>query len=269
MSVQAVSNNPISQPPIESPEEIYRDLLASTFKKAIRIARCESRSLYPYSQIRVDVYSKGENKPIILFSHGYGVDALCYHHLLEKLASEGYAVVAINHPSSSLGKDIDESPDRLALLEQMQKNNIERIIKEIRNGRLKGVGSPNHILLAGHSMGGVASLLASSSEGVQGVINLDGGLKNGNVDISHPNSKPVLTVLGDHAQDGPESQAFLESWDTFSKVNDSSPVVIPRANHMDFVFGFSVLDKRSYIAQKTEDVATNAILRFADSILNK
>jgi dienelactone hydrolase len=269
MSIQAISTNQVSLPPIESPEKVYRDLLARTFQKAVVMARCESRSLYPYSQIRVDVYGKGESKPIILFSHGYGVDAICYHHLLEKLASEGYAVVAINHPSSAMGKDSDESPDRLALLEQMQKNNIQRVIKEIRNGQLKGVGNPKHILLAGHSIGGAASLLASKSQGVQGVINLDGGLRNGNVNIDHPNSKPVLTVLGDHAKDGPESQSFLESWDTFSKANDSPPVVIPRTNHMDFVFGFSVLDKRSYVAQKTEDIAVKAILQFAESTLDK
>ncbi len=268
MSIQSVSANSIS-PSIKSPEEIYRDILSDTFKLAVGRARCESKSLSHYSQLRVDVYGKGENKPIILFSHGYGVDALCYHHLLEKLASEGYAVVAINHPSSSMGKDTDESPDRMALLERMQKNNIVRVIKEIQNGQLKDVGNPKHIVLAGHSMGGVASLLASKIDGVKGVVNLDGGLRNGNININHPNPKPVLTVLGDHTKDGPESQSFLESWNTFSKVNDSIPIVIQRANHMDFVFGFSVLDKRSYIAQKTEDVAIKAILQFAESILSK
>lgn len=268
MSVQSISGNSIA-PSIQSPEQVYRGLLKSTFEQAVRTARSKSQPLSRYSQVRVDVYGQGENKPIILFSHGYGVDAICYHHLLEKLAREGYSVVAINHPSSSMGKDTDESSDRLALLERMQKNNIERVVGEIQRGRLKGIGDPKRILLAGHSMGGVASLLASKLDGVQGVVNVDGGLKNGNVDLEHPNPKPVLTILGDHAKDGPESEPFVESWKIFSKVNGSPSVIIPRANHMDFVFGFSVLDKRNYIAQKTEDVATKAILQFAESVFSQ
>jgi len=265
MSVKAISTNSIS-PPIQSPEEVYRDLLSNAFKRAVENAHCESKSLARYSQVRVDVYAKGEDQPIILFSHGYGVDARCYHHLLEELSSRGYSVVAINHPSSSMGKDTDESPDHMALLELEQKSNIERVITAIQQGELKEIGNPNRILLAGHSMGGVASLLASNTDGVIGVVNLDGGLGNGNVDLKVSNPKPVLTVLGDHAKDGPEFQSFLESWEDFSKVNNSPPVTIPRANHMDFVFGFSILDKRSYKAQKTEDVAVQAILQFVRSI---
>ena len=109
-----------------------------------------------------------EGMPIIIFSHGMGSIPGDYRILLEEIASHGYVILNLHHPSSSeyvpFGKESmkgfvfsDEGVVRLA---QSQAENIQFITEQIRRGNLGDLshqlGSKNPIIVAGHSLGGAA-----------------------------------------------------------------------------------------------------------------
>ncbi len=60
------------------------------------------RSLTSHAISNVSIVSDPSRFPLIVFSHGFGVSRSNYTFILEELASHGFIVVAIDHPTSGL-----------------------------------------------------------------------------------------------------------------------------------------------------------------------
>lgn len=135
--------------------------------------------------------------PVIVFSHRLDGNPTDYRALLEELASHGYIVVSLNHPSSSSyapfseetlqtnglppgGRRNEEFMAEVARLAVLQADNIAFVVERIREGglpELSNLGPLDQIVLAGHSVGGAASIIAARRDPrISGCINLDGGL---------------------------------------------------------------------------------------------
>lgn len=122
---------------------------------------------------------KGTKLKVVLFSHGYGAnqggDNLAYSYLNEKLASQGYFVVSIQHelPTDSLLPNT-------GIPQVVRKTNWERGVANIlfvRNElrRIHPELDYKHLILIGHSNGGDMSMLFGSKypDLVDKIISLD------------------------------------------------------------------------------------------------
>jgi hypothetical protein len=161
-----------------------------------------------------------ENMSILIFSHGMAVDPIVYRPLIEELASNGFVVINLNHPASSNhapfsqeafdGHAFDElfSSDREKLdkaAEKMaltQTANIGFVVEQIRTGKLEKLpeicGQKSKIILAGHSLGGASSILASrDNPEIAGCIDLDGRLEGSADTRSAGLNVPVLVLCSE------------------------------------------------------------------------
>jgi predicted esterase len=122
---------------------------------------------------------KRAKQKVVLFSHGYGAnqggDNLAYSHLNEKLASQGYFVVSIQHelPTDSLLPNT-------GIPQIVRRTNWERGVANIlfvRNElkRMHPELDYKHLILIGHSSGGDMSMLFGSKypDLVDKIISLD------------------------------------------------------------------------------------------------
>ncbi|MBF8262885.1 MAG: hypothetical protein HW387_550 [Parachlamydiales bacterium] len=140
-----------------------------------------------------------KKRPVIIFSHGMGVSSDQYRLLLGQLASHGYVVLSLTHLSSV--KDLPDVDDaaRATAIAPVVANNIQYVLQQVRIGELKEIGNADKIFLAGHSLGGAASVMVARTDaGVAGCVNLDGSL--------HGTSKtdglkqPLLILRGDYSK---------------------------------------------------------------------
>ena len=246
------------------------------------------QELHTYSQDRIDPIGKW---PIVLFSNGMGCDITEYRLLLEQLASHGYLVLNLNHSSSSSsvydnvapGEDpfANVDPKKLAA---MQADNIQFVIEEIRNGSLKDLGQSDQIILAGHSLGGAASILVVQNDPtIKGCIDLDGALQG---PASEP---PVPTLLVTTSAPDPDLSQFdeetrenilerrkevKEGWNNFSKHSNVESRTIEGVDHMDFsmcAMLYWLLGKpHLYLGTlKAHSVASQAMIQFMHSVVRK
>lgn len=217
----------------------------------------------PYIDIEIFATATGdENPPIIIFSHGVGEPGN-YRSTLEELASKGYTVLILTHPSSAedpnwlTREQAEAGSDELA---NVMANNIQYVLSQVRKGALKIPGDRNRIILMGHSLGGAASIMVSrSDQNISGCVNLDGGLKGsakkGNAKTDKVN-QPLLMIVGDHEkrlkmelselQQNPKGKEqeiqdkkldiqVVQEWETLRSNSPNSFIqVIPAAEHMYF-----------------------------------
>jgi dienelactone hydrolase len=174
--------------------------------------------------------------PILIFSHGLGVDPIEYRLLLENLASQGYVVVNLNHPTSSGYAPFSEEVFDESALDELsegeieteinklalkQEANIKFIIDKIRTGKmLERLGLSDQIVLAGHSLGGAASILVSRDDhDVKGSINLDGLLMGDEEAKTEGIEAPVLIILSEKKHD-PKAFRSMEEYVESQKMSD-------------------------------------------------
>jgi dienelactone hydrolase len=203
-------------------------------------------------ELAIEIYSPmgaPGNKPCIVFSHGWETSPKAYESLLKELASHGYMVVSVGHPSSSQPYSglIDSEKEFFEDKTSIQANNLGFVIDWIQ----KGERNPSkQIVLAGHSMGGAASVLASQNHPqIAGCINLDGSLKGESGVRTKGLEIPFLMVLADHLKDAVPSEEFeaFSAWKTkeydlmiqdWEKLIQNSPksrkMQITGIGHMDF-----------------------------------
>jgi dienelactone hydrolase len=167
--------------------------------------------------------------PIVLLEHGSGVVPAIYTILAEGLASNGYVVVATNHPPDSLiavfpdGHETKFQPywpqnadrrtqgvaigkfaedvlvaDVRFVLDQLQQLNLN-------DGFWRGHLDLSRVAIVGHSMGGTTAALALKEDGrIRVGVNLDGSTYPGmNADV-RPMAlgKPLLFMeTEEHASD--------------------------------------------------------------------
>jgi dienelactone hydrolase len=275
------------------PGECFENLLSTE----------QRQSLHTHSIDRIEPVGK---MPILIFSHGMGVDPLLYRPLLEELASHGYVVLTLNHPSSSgyapFSQDVyNESAFEHMYLSDRQKfkrevenlssaqaNNIRFVLDRIRQGDLeilKNLGSIDQIILSGHSLGGAASIMVSRDDPqIAGCINLDGGLTGETESRTAGLMMPVLTILSDHELHQPkegadgyeESQQNARDWDAFHHhcAGSPQPVTIKDISHMDFassgpMLGWLIGKETLLGALKAHKMASQAMLQFMHSMAKK
>jgi dienelactone hydrolase len=226
--------------------------------------------------------------PVLLFSHGWGVNPSEYRPLLEELASHGYMVVSLNHPSSSRDAPFSQNPpvldacdeagcedpakfsselDRLTLI---QADNIAFITDYIR----KKEGDATPIVLAGHSLGGAASIIAARHDlKIKGCINLDGGLRGENKSEGLKTSLLMILVdrltnmtLEDKEWVVPLMKEWTDLHENSKRIGDSYLGQIQGISHMDFSTGplldWLVGEKTLDGAIKAHVVASRAMVQF-------
>lgn len=252
-------------------------------------------TLRTHSQDRLEPIGK---RPCVIFSHGWGVNASGYRPLLEEMASHGYTVLSINHPSSS-EDGLNMSPEELA---KMQAHNIRFVVEQIRNKTLAGIRdivNPERIVLAGHSMGGNASVLVARDDShIAGCINLDGALTGDK--RTEGVEMPLLMIFSDVFKDvdkmSTKAQEEFQVW----KTNDYVPMLktwqsfhenslaslkrrglgleetsrtgqIKGVGHMDFsmmpLLSWLVGEKTLNSALKAQKIASEEMLKFMHSVL--
>ena len=200
-----------------------------------------------------------ESMSILIFSHGMGADPIVYRPLLEELASHGFVVLNLNHPASSNHAPFsqealdghvfdelfsnrekgDKAAEKMALT---QVANIGFVVEQIRTGKLEKLpehcGLKSKIILAGHSLGGASSILASrGNPEIAGCIDLDGRLEGSAETRSTGLSVPVLVLCSEPETQGKEEVEMAQDFKAFS--DNSSPSLytqkmISGVRHNDF-----------------------------------
>jgi dienelactone hydrolase len=195
--------------------------------------------------------------PIVLLEHGSGVVPATYTSLAESLASNGFLVVATNHPPDSL---IAVFPDGHALKAQpywpetadrrtqgvaIGKFAEEVLVADVRfvldqlqelnshDGFWRGHFDLSRVGIVGHSMGGTTAALALKEDGrIRAAVNLDGSTYPGmNADVRPvPLGKPLLFMeTEEHASD-PETHGR----EFVGNGTDTYYVVVAGTDHMAF-----------------------------------
>ncbi len=219
-------------------------------------------SLFSHSYSQLQPIKK---MPVLIFSHGLGVDPIEYRLLFENIASHGYVVLSLNHPSSSGFAPFSEEAlnesnlDRLSRSEfadyadrlaHIQASNIQFVIEQFQhNDLLKDFIDLDKIMLAGHSLGGEASIIvANHNPKIAGCINLDGLAGNKETRQKGLQGIPVLTILSDKdwqpsdTQEEIEKQQHMIDWTNFHKKSTNSEMLtLKKVTHMDFCSHWPVL----------------------------
>lgn len=183
-------------------------------------------------------------KPTIIFSPGGGENAIMYNALNSDLASQGYTVLALDHPGETpylqlpdgmggvYGIDITASWNRTLqeAVYRMRVSDTLAIIRELYPSYVESAGAAfntSHYIAIGHSLGGAAAAGALAVEdSIIGGVNLDGLF----VDIPDV-KKPFLMLAG-----AEHTPALDPSWSPFS-ANQSGWyqwVNVTGSSHQDF-----------------------------------
>jgi predicted dienelactone hydrolase len=128
-------------------------------------------------QIPLDVYSSTAataNKPLIVFSHGFGSVRTDLRYLAEHLASHGYVVAALEHPGSNETSSKVVSKGKKLLVEPQEfldrPRDISFILDELEtlnqtaNNPLQGKLATNNVMVVGYSFGGGTALALAGGE---------------------------------------------------------------------------------------------------------
>lgn len=211
-------------------KRLLLELPAKNLDRVLSNAQIKTLQTHSYAEFEPLIKS-----PIIIFSHGLMTDPSEYRLLLEEIASHGYLVLNLNHPSSSAYAPFSEESlcARKIDLEALERSNPEGYSKELNNLSVKQVanlhfvirqikegklvqemGNSEQIILAGHSLGGSSSIqVARSNHHVCGCVNLDGMLRGSNK--TGGLTVPLLQIFADHLKD--EAQVPEKEQEEFNK----------------------------------------------------
>jgi predicted dienelactone hydrolase len=220
--------------------------------------------------------AKGGPYPVVLLEHGSGVVPAIYTVLAEGLASDGFIVVATNHPPDSLiaafpdGHELKFTPywpaegDRRTQGVAIGKFADEVLVADVGFvlNQLQEINSHDHfwqgrldlskIGIVGHSMGGTTAALATREEPrILVGVNLDGSTYPGmNEDVRPvPVRKPFLFLATEeHASGEGGAREYVGS------ESNTYYVVVAGAGHMSFTDA-DLLENRFKRDQKPDDSA--------------
>jgi len=195
--------------------------------------------------------------PIVLLEHGSGVVPAIYTVLAEGLASNGFVVVATNHPPDSLiavfpdGHEIKAKPywpvnaDRRTqgiaigrFAEEVLVADVRFVLDQLQELNSHDSFWRGHLDLScvgivGHSMGGTTAALATKEESrIRAGANLDGSTYPGmNADIRPiPLLKPLLFMATEEHASDPETHAM----EYVGSASNTYYVVVAGSDHMGF-----------------------------------
>ena len=99
--------------------------------------------------------------PLVVFSHGFGLNAASYHTLLEHYASHGFVVLAPEHIEDdwfgSMTATIDRPLDISQTLDYAEELNAP-------DGELAGLIDMENVAVVGHSYGGYTALAVAGAQ---------------------------------------------------------------------------------------------------------
>lgn len=184
------------------------------------------------------------HKPTVIFSPGGGENAIMYNALNSDLASQGYTVLALDHPGEAPYLQLPDGREGVyginitavwnrTLQEAVYRMRVSDILATVRDlypSLVKSFNAPfntTHFITIGHSLGGAAAAGALAVEqSIIGGVDLDGLFVN-TMDVK----KPFLMLAG--AEHTPELDP---SWSPFSK-NQSGWwqwLNVTRSSHQNF-----------------------------------
>ncbi|KAF2023920.1 hypothetical protein EK21DRAFT_79858 [Setomelanomma holmii] len=183
-------------------------------------------------------------KPTVIFSPGGGENAIMYNALNSDLASQGYTVLALDHPGEAPYVQLPDGAEGIYGIDitatwnytlqeavyHMRVSDMLAIIREVYPPYVEGTGASfntTHYITIGHSLGGAAAAGALAVEdAILGGMNLDG------LFIDLPDvKKPFLLLAGEE-----HTPTIDPSWSQFS-ANQSGWyqwVNITGSNHQNF-----------------------------------
>lgn len=167
--------------------------------------------------------SKGKAKwPVVLFSPGYGGPRAVYTSIINGLASDGYVVLAVDHPYESAvveladgslalpANDAERSDDGwqtyMADQQALRAADMAFVLDQIaKPGVLPADFAQqldlDHIAAIGHSFGGVSAMaLAADDPRIKAVVNID-GTPYGDL-VNRRLSQPVMVLQSDKSITG-------------------------------------------------------------------
>ncbi|MBK1989556.1 alpha/beta hydrolase [Sphaerospermopsis aphanizomenoides BCCUSP55] len=128
-------------------------------------------------QIPLDIYwsnSASTEKPVIVFSHGFGLVRTDLRYLAEHLASHGYVVAALEHPGSNFTSRELALKNKTPLLKPQEfvdrPRDISFVVDELAklnqtaNNPLQGKLLTNNVMVVGYSFGGTTALALGGGE---------------------------------------------------------------------------------------------------------
>ncbi|HYC61617.1 MAG TPA: hypothetical protein VEK79_18825 [Thermoanaerobaculia bacterium] len=198
--------------------------------------------------------------PIVVFSHGGGIQVLFYSAVLEELASHGYVVAAVEHPYDA---DLVAMPDGRVLKQKEWEHDPQRtpaeraafhrtrhdvgardnsfVLDQLARIHAGEIASPlrgrldlDRAAAAGHSLGGMTSVASCATDRrFQACVNLDGGLDAGQK--YQPTTQPLLALYG-----GPSPVKMpIETDDGFEKRRQRNREFLESAGHRQTVEQYS------------------------------
>jgi dienelactone hydrolase len=218
---------------------------ANLWGDALQYPNGSLQDLTTWNVYRAQPLVKGVSQlPTVIFSPGGGENAIMYNALNSQLASEGYTVVALDHPGEApyvqlpdgaegiYGIDINAVWDvALAVaVYHMRVSDMLAMVQGLFAAYVEDTDAPfntTHYFATGHSLGGAASAGAQAVEdSILGGVNLDGLF----VDVPDV-KKPFLMFAG-----AEHTPTIDPSWSPFS-ANQSGWwqwVNVTGSHHQDF-----------------------------------
>jgi dienelactone hydrolase len=196
--------------------------------------------------------ARGARFPVVVFSHGGGIQVLYYSALHEELASHGYVVAAIERPRDAevvllsdgraieqqgWGDDTKRTPAERAAFHRARHeagardnsfvlDQLQRVHSGTIRSPLKGRLDLKHVAAAGHSLGGKTSVVSCARDPRwSACVNLDGGLDAGE---QYPaTGRPVLAIFG-----GPSPVRLpIETEEAFLKRRERNATFLESPSH--------------------------------------
>ncbi|KAK4622198.1 putative 1-alkyl-2-acetylglycerophosphocholine esterase [Fulvia fulva] len=177
----------------------------------------------PVCPIRNSSCRNADDFPIVLFSPGYSIPRLYYNFMASAIASEGFMVITTDHPGdsnfitypngdTSISNDTVQGPENILARLHPRIDDVSFLLDQLSNVTSVAELLPHRgprplptdrVAMAGHSLGGIAAVLAAEQdERLRGAINWDGNMLEIPSDCGV--SQPVLLM----------SKGFLfPSWD--------------------------------------------------------
>ena len=185
--------------------------------------------------------------PIVIFSHGHGVDPLMYTSLIEEVTSHGYVVAGINHSYSSVSTTFTDGRTEAfrepwakgATSRAEQGIGMRRVVDTMAGDvsfvisrlaaladgdeRFSGHLDTTRIAAMGHSIGGPAAGIACmDDERIKATVHLDSSIYGKNIEHDMP---LILFNTEDHAM----NEQYYEGLPGATYF-----VVFPESDHMSF-----------------------------------
>ncbi|KAF2813623.1 alpha/beta-hydrolase [Mytilinidion resinicola] len=201
---------------------------ASVWGDPLLFSKGALETLTTWTQWQAPTLKSSTGLPTVIFSPGGGENAVMYSYLTTALASNGYTVLALDHPGEApyvqfpyggdgyYGIDITATWNRTLMTDvyKMRISDAQAIIHKLFPPLVESYKAPfntTHFVMIGHSIGGAAAAGAMELEpSIIGGVNLDGGFFP---EVSLPDVKrPFLLMAGSE-----HTPAIDPTWSPFSK----------------------------------------------------